>query len=303
MPATLVNIGNTCGINSLLQCISNILLEKNFKFLNEKEFSSSLYRIINMMVENPTRTIKPKEFINKLFINSEKIFKEGQQLDVCELWTFICNKIHEEISILKKENEIYIKANYEINIHNDNKISDWINIFQGSTISTTKCENCKNITSNFEPFYNLSLNIKKESIIESLIELVSEKEYEDEWVCSNCKKQRKYIKCIKIWKLPEILVITLNRFDNNLKKINSKILINNTINLKQGVLANEMDRKRIYKLNSCIHHKGDYNSGHYITSIINEKDITIIDDDSSYNKSNGEFQNSDNVYVLFYNLI
>lgn len=302
----LINVGNTCAINSIIQCIFYTLGDINE--VSEKcIFTKSLYILLCLMKENATKKIKPLKFINDLYKSSSDLFKKGEQIDVSELWTFITNKVFEEIGILNIENEnifnsnIHKKAYEQIKLHNNNKTSYWNEIYQGTTITIIKCMKCGEKYYNFETFYNLSVDINKESIIDSLINFFTPIENEDDWKCEKCNEKTKYIKTVKVWKFPKVLVISLNRFDNKMNKIDKNININKILNLKKGVHL--QNKSYVYKLKAAIHHMGTYNHGHYIASIIGNENITIYDDsEKKIIEKNEEYYNSKYIYMVYYTL-
>ena len=57
----------------------------------------------------------------------------------------------------------------------------------------------------------------------------------DEWKCDKCKIYIKYKKIQKLWKVPNVLVFFMKRYNNINKKNNIKIDINEKINIKKGV--------------------------------------------------------------------
>lgn len=305
--AGLINIGNTCAINTILQSICNTIENEKEILISREKFTLSLLKIIRMMKENKNKGIKPYEFVNDLINNSNELFKKGHQMDASELWTFICNIVFKETSkeIEEKEgkeykSEIHKKAYIDIKKHNNEKECEWNKKYQGSTITIIKCLKCGEKYYNIETFYNLSINVEEDTIIRNLINFFKLTENEDEWKCEKCKEKSKYMKSTKIWKAPEILVITLNRFDNKMNKINKEIEINQIINMKQGVVLNEIEKQYVYKLKNSIHHQGVYQGGHYISRIY-EGDKETEYDDSTISKKEKENKSKD-VYIIYYEL-
>lgn len=304
MSAGLINIGNTCAINSLLQ---SIFYTFDNSLPSDKEFTNSLLLILKLMKENSNKIIKPLKFINDFFNHSSNLFQKGEQLDVNELWIFLCNKIFEETSIKNKSIQTIFDSNInylaysQISSHNNNSLSLWNDIYQGVTITITKCNKCNEKYYNFETFYNLSIDIGFTTIIESLIHFFSPIENKDEWKCEKCNENTHYIKTTKLWSVPNVLVLSLKRFDNHMKKISKDININYTLNFKQGVVINHLDQFFVFNLKTIIHHQGIFNGGHYISSILNDdNNVTIINDEK---KTNSTFQKKSNdCYMLFYQL-
>ena len=97
------NLGSTCAINSLIQIIARndilrtIILNNKFADANAAAtISGQLNEIIDLMyVRN--NSIVPRKFIHTLYSIFKDIFYHGEQIDIGELWTFLSDKIAEEI--------------------------------------------------------------------------------------------------------------------------------------------------------------------------------------------------------------
>ena len=102
------NLGSTCAINSLIQIIArndilrNIILNNNFA---EDTISDQLKEIIDLMyVKN--NSIIPRKFINTLYNIFKDIFYQGEQIDIGELWTFLSDKISDDMIAIPETNNI-----------------------------------------------------------------------------------------------------------------------------------------------------------------------------------------------------
>lgn len=193
------NLGSTCAINSLIQIISrndilrNIMLNNDFA---NDTISGQLKEIIDLMyVRN--NSIIPRKFLNTLYSVFQGIFYHGEQIDIGELWTFLSDKITEEITDMSPastvspvspastsanvledcltEGVVYksdadfnnaivnckaLKKKYEYyyNIFNK-KTSIWQKNTQGFYLNTTRCLHCNLTFYNFEPFTSLNIDI------------------------------------------------------------------------------------------------------------------------------------------------
>ena len=116
---------------------------------------------------------------------------------------------------------------------------------------------------------------------------------------------------IRIKEAPEILVITLRRFEYNTKsgaryKINTEFDISPTINLKH--LMEDQNKDLIYDLKGIIIHAGTADSGHYISLVNNNRWYEYNDAEVSNISSQDAFKNaaakgsisSANAYILVY---
>jgi uncharacterized UBP type Zn finger protein len=167
---------------------------------------------------------------------------------------------------------------------------------------------------------------KKEPVpLKDLIEMFFSEEYIEDFNCSKCKKKVIIKKTYRIVKQPEILIISLKRFEYypKIKKINRSILINtDDLDLRKyfhkgstespiipnqvesGVLGREksffkvqkhLDPKKsdlsacTYEMRAYIEHHGNMNKGHYV-SYVKQSDDT--------DQENWFLKNDDSVYLV-----
>ena len=107
------------------------------------------------------------------------------------------------------------------------------------------------------------------------IQEFSKKEENIEFRCDKCKKNRIGSKQLFLYKLPNILIIHLKRFEMSglgygFKKIDKNIKYDvNSFNL-QNFCANVQKEPPIYDLYGIVHHEGNMAYGHYYSFAKNE---------------------------------
>jgi ubiquitin carboxyl-terminal hydrolase 8 len=312
------NLGSTCAINSLIQIITrndilrNIILNNNFA---DNTISDQLKEIINLMyVQN--NSIIPRKFLNTFYTIFKDIFYSGEQIDIGELWTFLSDKVSEEIEgivnisndknkkdmkmleedqltegvVYNDDKELHnamincklLKKKYEYYYNKFNKKSSmWQKSTQGFYLNTTRCVDCNLTFYNFEPFTSLNIDIPKDITHPKISDMISkslkEEVIQGDWFCSKCNKNRAYKKSTKLWKLPDVLVIIIKRFINIHLKNDAPISINDYLNFNKGsILSNKKDV--VYNFSSVALHFGSLNGGHY-SAICNTPDGDILYDD------------------------
>ena len=330
------NLGSTCAINSLIQVITrndilrNIILNNTFAASADADatISQQLREIIDLMyVKN--NSIVPRKFIQTFYSIFKDIFYHGEQIDIGELWTFLSDKISEEIEaspkdtdteivltdcltdgvIYKDDSEFHnamikcklLKKKYEYYYHKFNtKTSIWQRSTQGFYLNTTRCVHCQTTFYNFEPFTSLNLDIPHSpqqqsqspslpSISLMIANSLKEEVIHGDWFCSTCRKNTAYKKSTKLWKLPDVLVIIVKRFMNSNAKNDAPIKINDYLNFNKGSILS-IKKDVVYTFSSTALHFGSLNGGHY-AAICNTPDGDILYDDRNVQKIDGDRSN------------
>ena len=155
-------------------------------------------------------------------------------------------------------------------------------IFFGKTCTSIKCMECQNISNKLEDFYCLTLDINFIKKLENSLRKFIAREIIKDYKCDYCNKKVKIEKRVSLCKLPNILVIHLNRFYvdyeyNKLKKISSNYEFPSKMNFKEFCVENfqkELDDIYFknneyyeYILKGVIIHDGDVENGNYFSLI------------------------------------
>lgn len=249
--AGLKNLGNTCFMNSTIQCLSGTgplaryFLDGSYKrhLCRENPLSSkgriadSYSQLIKSMWLSQEGVINPSQFKNVVG-DILPSFAGNQQQDSQEFLAFILDSLHEDLNLarqgnprfpndpesdsdgipdnvlMKREWEKYRKRNWSI----------IVDMFQGSLKSYLACQTCGKSSTTFNPFMYLTLPIPPKNrrgtdggavFIEECLAKFLEHETLDgdnSWHCPRCKVPRKSTKYLSIAKLPTVLIIHLKRF-------------------------------------------------------------------------------------------
>lgn len=176
----LINLGNTCFMNSSLQCLSNTSPLANF-FLTKKykedlnknnplgmngELADAYSDMIDQLWSGNHSAIAPRGFKHKLDRFAPQ-FAGYQQHDSQELLAFLLDGLHEDLNRIqtkpytenpevddRPEAEVAQEAWAKHRQRNDSIIVDW---FQGQLKSTLVCPKCQRVSITFDPFMYLSL--------------------------------------------------------------------------------------------------------------------------------------------------
>ena len=179
----LYNIGNTCFMNSGLQCLSNCYeLTKYFLLnlyeddINQKNKLGSggkiafIYRkLLEDLWKGDENAINPSYFKN-IFAQFVKKFSGYAQQDSNEFLIYLLDKIHEDLNSISKKPYIEIEEKgkdesdedaskrwWEMHLLRENSII--VDLFQGQFKSTITCNYCNRIAVSFDSYMFLSLPI------------------------------------------------------------------------------------------------------------------------------------------------
>ncbi|XP_039628755.1 ubiquitin carboxyl-terminal hydrolase 8 isoform X1 [Polypterus senegalus] len=327
------NLGNTCYMNSILQCLCNTprlaeYFNKNYyqedinrsNILGHKgEVAEEFGVIMKALWSGQYRFISPRDFkftIGK--INDQ--FSGFDQQDSQELLLFLMDGLHEDLNKRADNRKRYKE---ETNDHlDDYKAADlaWskhkmlnesiiVALFQGQFKSTVQCLTCHKKSRTFEAFMYLSLPLASSNkcSLQECLKLFSKEEKltdNNKVLCSHCKTRRDSTKKIEIWKLPPILLVHLKRFsyDGRWKqKLQTSVDFPlENLDLSQYVIGPKSNLKK-YSLYGVSNHYGGLDGGHYTAYCKNAiKQRWHKFDDHEVSDISTSSVKSSAAYILFY---
>ena len=300
----LENVGQTCYMNSTIQCLSNIkdlsdyLISHFGKFDIEKQplavsFSSLVYNLFH----TDKKYIAP-ELFKKIIGMLNPLFEGFHAADAKDLIFFLLEKLHQELNKLANEPEQsnidyaqLEKDSYDkdkmlkhfIKDYSEKNKSIISDTFYGTICSTMKCNKCNKIKYSFQTFNLLIFQLKnvkenrqktlnnnnkyKLNIYDAFDNDNKEEKLDGENMiyCNFCKGLNPGIHQQTIYLLPKVLIIILNRGKNN-QDFNEEFIFPKELDLSiENYVINKDLCKTNFYLQSVITHLGESGSGgHFI---------------------------------------
>lgn len=306
-PNGIQNNGNTCYVNSFIQCVGycpsflDFVMNKVYTTNNtnnkQKPMLDMLSEMYSILWHKENITVNPSSLLHQIQLNLKNIINIYEQNDINEFIMLFLDKLNDEIArelvlpipdLNKATNDVEklgIMMKVEWVKSNRKDYSYLKKMFYGQIISQVVCGNCGYIHQNVEMFMNLMIPITGNTLDECLDNYFKCEDLTN-WQCSECKGVSLSKRSHRLWKNPDVFIISLKRFSSDLSKINTKVEIPKSLNLQKYTLSPNATIN--YKLSSSAIQAGSYNSGHYVAmcnhpvhswKIIDDENITSIKDE------------------------
>jgi len=332
----LINMGLTCYGNAVIQNMRHlsklvwIMEEGKYNTLFKKgatdrrlklqNVTSAFAEIVQFLGKcNKGQSVRPGTFWKRVPPAVHDTLYEQLSDKVChdshEFFLFLFEAIHEATS---QEVDMRImrpapQTEEEQLVHGALKAwqdtftkeySPFVHMFYGMFHQRTVCQECKNVSHRWEAFNSLKLPVPQEGEFNLLDALKKDMVSEDiaEYVCEKCGPPRRSAKkTMSIWRMPLALVITLKRFTNDGKKINTPLVPIPVMDFAPYFSTESPERlgETRYTLRGMVDHHGQPSFGHYTAQcrhLGNDKWFTY-DDEAVREMPEPQFGSS---YMLFF---
>ncbi|XP_053950485.1 ubiquitin carboxyl-terminal hydrolase Usp2 isoform X1 [Anastrepha ludens] len=319
------NIGNTCFMNSVIQCLSHTSeLTKFLRTYNGSRSASSkdqqilqeFAKLIREMWTSNVHSVTPMD-LKRAFSTKHRMYSDYNQQDAQEFLRFFLDSLHSALNSGVKGEHLKIDDNLS-----DNKKADltweWYSrhenslvrdLFVGQLKSTLRCTTCGNTSVTFDPFWDLSVSLPSSSRckLESCLDLFIREEVldgDEMPTCAKCRQRRRCTKSFTIQRFPKYLVIHLKRFSETRWSKLSNIVEFPTgeRELNMASYGSNPNTNIYYSLYAISNHMGSTAGGHYVALCKHpvsrkwhEFNDNIVSDTLSENNLV-----SSSAYILFY---
>jgi ubiquitin carboxyl-terminal hydrolase 36/42 len=282
------NIGNTCFMNTALQCLFrlpelNRVLDKAEVPRDEANplchFFHQWNDLRRLCLDNPGATVFPKLFLHEVqtFAAVKKMdtFCRRDQNDVAEFVQFLLASAHDAMAKsvnfdeVELDDPVALKCREAMKTLYGKQCSEIVLLFYGMQV--TQINGTASVIA--EPFLSLDLPIPaRATSLQDCLAAYMEEEAVDGWLNEATGQVERASKVTTFFRTPSVLLIVLKRFDGFGRKNPQPIRV-----------PEELEFGETYKLQSVAAHLGHaWHSGHYVAHCkVGDKWVTIDDDVST----------------------
>ena len=310
------NLGNTCYMDCILQCLYHTRHLREFyvsgeyhQYLIKRGDLSYAFKVVMVGLGSTfyNGPIAPYQLKREVSIVTP-MFSGYRQHDAHEFLRFLLDELHDEINRVSvdgrkspADNETLREACARHLTWEDSRISE---LFGGMLRSEVRCSVCSDKSIVYIPFMDIALPIprKQDRTVVSLTDCLAflrRKETLDEEerpYCNKCMDLTRSTKQLFICKLPRYLVIQLKRFSYypTRTKLTTPVKFTETWTLKDS-----SDKTHTYSLYGIACHSGGLYGGHYI-AYCQQNGVWRCFNDSRTSRVSWEHVRNREAYLLFY---
>ncbi|CAF1080900.1 unnamed protein product [Adineta ricciae] len=313
----LINFGNTCFMNSALQCLNHI--KPFFDYFHSDVVKTLLYEIKNSEEAKWKLTQLYQELIDSFcsplggpVAPRELHFKFGQiaphfynyyQHDAIEFLNILLDTLHEGLMQITQKDDTIISE-----------------LFHAQITTEITCRCCRKPANTDDSFSFLPLPVPEQHK-DRTSQHTSEYKLDDcfrlffqsenigdhgKWYCEHCKELTDANKTLALKKLPPVLIIQFKRFNYNLRshaKNNTLIAYDlDNFDVNEYVDSQYRNNRTRYNLIAVVNHQGNLLGGHFVTyaKLPRTSEWYEYNDDQVIKADKSIHENNSRAYILLY---
>ncbi|KAM3194781.1 hypothetical protein ACQJBY_071060 [Aegilops geniculata] len=302
--AGLQNLGNTCYLNSVLQCLT--YTEPFAAYLQSGRHKSScrtagfcalcaLQNHVKTALQSTGKIVTPSQIVKNLRCISRS-FRNSRQEDAHELMVNLLESMHKcclPSGVPSESASAYEKSL----VHR---------IFGGRLRSQVRCTRCSHCSNTYDPFLDLSLDIGKATTLVRALQNFTEDELLDggqkQYQCERCRQKVVAKKRFTIDTAPNVLTVHLKRFSpfRPREKIDKKVDFQPVLDLRP-FMSDSKGADYKYSLYGVLVHAGwSTQSGHYYCFVRTSSGMWHNLDDNQVRQVREADVLKQKAYMLFY---
>ena len=323
--AGICNIGNTCYMNTALQCLGNLQPFIAIISAMKAEPAKPLCYELAKFYETPTTPRNPTDLVRVLQPKMKSIYIREQN-DVAEFVSLFIDALNKElgadmrvaietlIQSISYKNTKYDRQRQRMDVSWMEQVgkeySPLIDTLYGQHISQIDCAHCHKLWHNYEVFQAIILPLPSTHThthtqpltMSHLLDAYFKDRRLTEWKCDTCGRGAQSVQSIALWRNPTILTITLQRFDmtQSIHKNDIPVEVPLDLDLSRFSLGNTYKK---YVLKSVAVHSGSYFGGHYhcVCRRAGESSFILYDDEMTLTME--KMPDLSRGYVFFYEAV
>ncbi|NXD20354.1 UBP42 hydrolase, partial [Spelaeornis formosus] len=297
----LINLGNTCYINVILQCLTytpplaNYLLSQQHSQSCQQQgfcMMCTMEAHIREVLYSSARAIQPTAFIRHLKYIGEE-FEYGSQGSAYDFFRSILSAMHR--ACLSEHH------NLDVSLRETTIISQ---IFWGFVRYRVMCLSCQAVVDSYKPCLDVTLDIRAASSLTALLENgVTPKQLDEKvyFSCSKCKDKAAAFKQATIHHAPRVLTLRLERADQSTGTKICKFVEYPEYSDLRPYMSDRAGEPLLYSLYAIVVHIGDTCcEGHVLCYAKASNGLWYRMDDDSVENCDIHTALGQQAYLLFY---